>query len=213
MAKSEFDALWPSVARERMAIAEMAEQFTDEQWSTPSLCGRWDVRTVIAHLLAGPTVGLLQFLGQMVRARGNFDIANDAVARKLALQPTDRLVALLRENAGHRFHPPGFGAEAPLTDLFVHGLDVRVPLGIDRALDPGDLSTLLTWLVEQSPRGFTTSRVTQGVRYRATDLDWAAGSGPEAVGTAQSVLLALTGRPAGLEGLSGEGADLLRTKS
>jgi hypothetical protein len=48
-----------------------------------------------------------------------------------------------------------------------------------------------------------------GLRLVATDTGWSYGAGPEVSGPAMSLLLAMTGRPAGLDGLSGEGAAAL----
>jgi len=43
-------------------------------------------------------------------------------------------------------------------------------------------------------------------RFVATDVDWAAGDGPEVTGPVDALLLLLTGRPAALARLSGPGA-------
>ena len=51
-----------------------------------------------------------------------------------------------------------------------------------------------------------------GVTLRATDTDWSHGSGPEAAGRAVDLLLAMTGRPAGLDGLNGDGVEVLRSR-
>jgi hypothetical protein len=49
----------------------------------------------------------------------------------------------------------------------------------------------------------------QGLRLVTTDTGWSYGDGPEVTGPAMSVLLAMTGRAAGLADLSGAGAPLL----
>ena len=43
----------------------------------------------------------------------------------------------------------------------------------------------------------------------ATDTSWSAGNGPEIHGPVLAILLVLTGRPAGLPHLAGEGAAAL----
>jgi hypothetical protein len=45
-----------------------------------------------------------------------------------------------------------------------------------------------------------------GLRFVATDVDWSAGEGAEVRGPSGELLLLLTGRPAGLDGLDGPGA-------
>ena len=47
-------------------------------------------------------------------------------------------------------------------------------------------------------------------RLRATDVDWERGRGSEVAGPIGAILLLLTGRPAALTQLTGEGADALR---
>jgi len=50
------------------------------------------------------------------------------------------------------------------------------------------------------------------VTLRATDADWSHGSGPEAAGPALSLLLAMTGRTAALDDLTGDGVAVLRSR-
>lgn len=53
-------------------------------------------------------------------------------------------------------------------------------------------------------------RRAEGLTLRATDLDWKAGSGPEVARPLASIILAITGRRAGLDDLSGDGVASLR---
>jgi hypothetical protein len=48
-----------------------------------------------------------------------------------------------------------------------------------------------------------------GLRLVATDTGWSYGAGPEVSGDAMSLLLAMTGRAAGIDGLTGEGVAAL----
>jgi hypothetical protein len=51
-----------------------------------------------------------------------------------------------------------------------------------------------------------------GLTLRATDTDWSAGEGPEVRGPAIAILLAISGRAAGLDDLAGEGVETLRPR-
>jgi hypothetical protein len=51
-----------------------------------------------------------------------------------------------------------------------------------------------------------------GLTLKATDADYSTGSGPVVEGPAVALLLAASGRRAGLDGLSGPGADTLRSR-
>ncbi len=200
------------IADERRGLAELVSGLTDEQWATRSLCSAWTVRDVVAHLVVPLEVGMPRFALAMLRARGNFDRANDRLARELARRPVGELVEVLRRKADSRFTPPGMGPEAPLTDLLVHGLDIRRPLGLPRELPPERLRTALTFAVS-TPLGGSVTRDTLGdLRFAADDLDWAHGSGPAVTGPAEALLLAVTGRTAALRQLEGDGVPVLRSR-
>jgi hypothetical protein len=51
-----------------------------------------------------------------------------------------------------------------------------------------------------------------GVTLRATDVEWRHGSGPEVNGPAIALVMAMTGRKAALDDLTGEGVALLRAR-
>ncbi|MDI5943979.1 hypothetical protein QLR68_38795, partial [Micromonospora sp. DH15] len=57
--------------------------------------------------------------------------------------------------------------------------------------------------------GFVDRRRVAGLRFEATDLDWAAGEGPVVRGTGEALLLTLTGRRVALPELDGDGAAVL----
>ena len=69
------------------------------------------------------------------------------------------------------------------------------------------VNAVLSFLVSpKATRGFVRKGLVAGLRCESSDSGWAAGSGPSVSGTAQSLVLALTGRRAGLAGLAGDGA-------
>jgi uncharacterized protein (TIGR03083 family) len=206
--------VFEEIADERRAVADMAAGLSPEQLATPSLCPQWTVRDVVAHLLMPLETRLPQVLRAMVGARGDFDRANVVLTARTADRPYEEIVAGLRARAASRFTPPGLGPMAPLTDLLVHGLDIRRPLGITRAVPEQRLRAALDFLVTpRAARGFVGKGRLDGVRLEATDLDWAWGEGAAARGTAEDLLLAATGRAAGAEALGGEGAELLRRRT
>jgi hypothetical protein len=55
-------------------------------------------------------------------------------------------------------------------------------------------------------------RRSEGLTLRATDVDWSAGTGPEVSGPLTSIILAITGRRAGLTDLSGDGLATLTAR-
>jgi uncharacterized protein (TIGR03083 family) len=200
---------WAAIAEERRLLAATLSGLDGEHWATPSLCGTWTVHQVLGHLVVPLVTPIPAVLIEMVKARGNFDRANDAMARKQARRSPGELLAVLQNRAESKFHPPGHGSEAPLTDVLVHGEDIRVPLHLTADADPSRWIPSLEFLL--SPKAGKDFRVKgfPAVRLVATDASWQGGSGPELVGRAPDLALALTGRRARLESLSGPGADLI----
>lgn len=197
------------IADERLALADLLEGLTPQQWETPSLCEGWTVREVAAHVMVGPTTSLAEMGGAMLRARGSFHRANRVLAAQRARASTDHLVGVLLERASSRFTPPRMDWHAPLTDVLVHRDDIAVPLGIasDRPVTSWDLA--LGFLV--SPRAgsaFLSGRLPQ-VALRSSESGWAHGHGPEVVGPSAALGTVLTGRPAQLDRLSGDGVAVL----
>ncbi len=201
---------FPVIAAERRAVADMLDGLSPQQWETHSLCAGWTVRHVAAHLSVVLTHGMGTFLLAAVRAGGNLDRANRIVTDREATRPIPDIVGDLRANADSRFTPPTFGSEAPLTEVLLHGEDMRVPLGIadDRPTErwQGALDLLLS---PKGRRGFA-ARGVPALRYVATDTGWAHGSGEEVRGPAAALALTVSGRPARLGELSGPGLATVR---
>jgi uncharacterized protein (TIGR03083 family) len=198
------------IADERRGLAALLSGLTGEQQATQSLCSEWTVRDVVAHLVVPLEVSTPKFVLAMLACRGNFDRANVRLAREQARRPFGELTEVLRRKADSRFTPPGSGPEAPLTDLLVHGLDIRWPLGLPRDIPEERLHKSLAFLTA-APVGAVVAKGTlDGFRFEANDIDWAHGSGPVVSGDAEAILLAITGRTTALGHLSGDGVPTLR---
>ena len=198
------------IADERRQVAALASGLTAEQLATPSLCGEWSVHDVVAHLVVPLEVSLPKFAVAMLASRGNFDRANVRLTREQARRPVAELSEVLRRKAGSRFTPPGSGPEAPLTDLLVHGLDIRWPLGLARDIPQERLRTSLAYLTAAPVGGVVPTGRLDGLRFEASDVDWAHGSGPVVRGSGEALLLAITGRTTALDHLRGDGVPTLR---
>ena len=202
--------LFTHIAAERRAIADVLDALTPQQLATPSLCGSWTVLDVGAHLITPMVTSVTQVITTMIAKGGNFHRANDAMSRKVAQRGAAAIAATLRERAGSRFTPPGHGPDAPLTDLLVHGQDIRRPLGLTRDFDEFRLVTALAFLASpRARRGFVNAKRVAGLRFVASDVDFDAGDGPVVEGTGEQLMLAYAGRPIVLPELTGEGAAVL----
>ncbi len=200
------------IAAERRGIADLVDSLRPDQLDVPSLCGAWTVRHVAGHLVAAIAAPSRLFLPLIVRSGFNIHKANARLARMMAERPPGDLAAKLRANAENPFRPPVVGYPGQLTDLQVHGQDIRRPLGLPHDLRPERLRVSLDFLVGGRAVGFVPRGRPAGLRFETTDLDWAWGSGPMVRGTAEAVMLALTGRSVVLAELQGDGVTTLRSR-
>jgi len=201
---------WPLIHGEREALVDDLGALTDEQWATASLCPGWSVRDVLGHLIATAKTTQGAFFINLARAGFRFnDMSDRLIAAEATAAPADGL-AELRRHLTDTTHPPG-PVEAMLGEAVVHGEDIRRPLGIKRAYPPEAVTRTADFL-KGSNLLIGTKRRIAGLGLRANDLEWAAGSGPEVTGPALSLLMAMTGRAAALDDLSGDGVATLRSR-
>ena len=206
------DAVWAVVDRERRELADLLEGLSDEQWDVPSLCAGWRVRDVAAHLTLAH-MGPGRAAVEAVRARGSFDAMVRDTALRRARAPRQELVLALRAMVGSRRRAPGISPLEPLLDVLVHGQDVTLPLGLQRAV-PLDAATTVATRVWTAgwplSRAFSARRRLQGLQLVADDVDWSVGDGPRVEGPVEALLLVLTGRTAAVRHrLRGPGAGVL----
>ena len=200
-----------AVATERRAVADMLDSLSDQQWASQSLCEGWTVREVAAHLNLPFLHSMPSVFVKLIAAKGNFNTVADKLARADATMSTRDLAENIRKNADHKFTPPGAGYEAPLTDNVLHGLDIRVPLGLGRKIPEATVRAVLdTLTTPRTAKFFKTSYA--GVTLQATDLDWTSGSGPCVSGTGDDFMLLFGARPGAIERLSGEGVAVLQNR-
>jgi uncharacterized protein (TIGR03083 family) len=200
------------IADERRTVADLVESLSPQQLDMPSLCGQWTVKDVAGHLLAAVAAPRRLAFSLLLRSGLRLHEANARLARVMADRPAADLAAGIRANAESPFRAPVVGYPGQLTDLQVHGQDMRRPLGLPHALRPDRLRVSLDFLVSGRAPGFVPRRRPAGLRFEATDMDWAWGSGPVVRGTAEALMLALTGRAVVLPELDGDGVAALRDR-
>ncbi|TMD08817.1 MAG: maleylpyruvate isomerase family mycothiol-dependent enzyme [Chloroflexi bacterium] len=108
-------------------------------------------------------------------------------------------------------HPPG-PIEAMVGEVMLHPEDIRRPLGIAHAYPPEGLMRAADFYKGSNLLLGTKNRIA-GLTLTATDVQWSTGSGPEISGPMLDLLLAMTGRKAGLAGLSGPGLATLQSRT
>ena len=202
--------IWRTIHTERAALADLLEALEPAEWDRPSLCDGWRVREVAAHVISSPQTGALAMMSAAIRARGRFHRLTDLEAHRLGARPPSEIVGEYRRLDGSRRHPPGTTVLDPLLDVLVHTQDIVVPLGRRHDM-PVEAARVAAGRVQRLPGFFFPSRrLVAGVRLKATDTAWSAGSGPLVEGPMQALLLLMTGRhSAALPAVSGEGIEHL----
>jgi uncharacterized protein (TIGR03083 family) len=203
--------IWPTIHAERAALADDLANLTEAQWATLSLCTEWTVHQVLAHLTSAAKMTPPKFFAQFAAAGFNFDkFAAKNVAAEAAGGPAATL-AEFRRVSSRTSAPPG-PKVTWLGEAFVHGEDIRRPLGIKREYPVGEVLRALDLYTKSNAIIGGRNRVA-GLTLTASDADYTTGSGPAVEGPAISLALAASGRKPALEDLSGPGVEELRTRS
>ncbi len=202
--------LWAMAHAERAALADDLADLRDEQWRQPSLCWSWTVEDVLAHLTAAASVGPVRWITSVLGARFDFDKHNERrKAEHLGTTPAETL-ALFRAIIPSTTSAPGPTA-AWLGEVIVHAQDIRRPLGLDYTPSIEATTAVAEFF---AGRDFTVRGRTliEGLRVEATDGPFAAGAGPLVSGTTIALTMAMAGRVAYCDDLTGPGASTLRDR-
>ena len=187
---------WRVIAEQRLALADLLDGLTADEWDRPSLCTDWRVRDVAAHVAMAPQPpGLAAMLGAAARARGSFNRLNHDLAVRHAARPPGEIVAQLRQHAASRRLPAVTNYRNIVPDVLVHSQDIAVPLGRDLPM-PIAAARAAAERAWEMGWPFWAQRRLRGVRLTATDTDWSVGAGKEVTGPIAALLLLLTGRTA-----------------
>ena len=196
------DEMFVVLADERVAFADLLEGLTPAQLASPSLCAGWTVKHVAAHVTTLFNVTMPQMAVRIGRNKFNFDKAVRQLTNELAQRPIEHIVTDLRSHATSRKHPPT-AVMAPLTDLIVHGEDVRRPLGLAHQVPHDAISLAMGFVTSGSAKGFVPGSRIRGLRFQATDDERAWGKGQLIHGPAISLLMGVMGRRPALKELGG----------
>ncbi len=198
-------ATWAAVHIEREALIDDLSSLESAQWRIRSLCPEWDIHDVVAHLVDTAKTTRLSFIKRMLAARFDFDRDNAVgVAREKTSDPVLTL-GEFRAVLPRRSSPPAARATR-LVEAFVHGEDIRRPLGISRNYPPEHVVTALVYQVSTSIKMGGGKELAKGWRLVATDASFEHGSGPEVQASAIALLLAISGRPVPPAEFAGQGA-------
>jgi uncharacterized protein (TIGR03083 family) len=202
---------WQAINSERASLADALAGLPDDAWDRPSLCAQWSVREVVGHMVATARMTTGGFFGKLLGSGFNFgamtrkDI-DDVVAGK---SPAE-LVAAYRGYVDARNAPPG-PTPSWLGETIVHGEDVFRALDGYRA-HPVEHVVAVADFYKNSNLLIGAKKRVAGVTLKATDATWSNGTGPEVSGPIIALVMAMTGRRAALDDLSGDGVETLRSR-
>jgi uncharacterized protein (TIGR03083 family) len=206
----ERSEVWSAIDDQRRGLARLLEDLSEDEWAQPSLCDRWTIRQVAAHVALQNTTWPMMPQAMVATVRhGGMNGAIRALACRHAELPTEVIVTEIRDRIGVWRPLPAVTYRETVIDYLVHGQDIAIPLGRSLPMPPG-LAVIAADRVWSSARMFHARRKLAGYRLVADDVPWAAGDGLEISGPIGALLLVLTARPAGLRDVSGPGAARLR---
>jgi uncharacterized protein (TIGR03083 family) len=190
---------------ERADLAEFLATLAPQDWAAPTLCTKWNVKDVVAHVISYEELSTAQLVKRF--AQGFFVRTNQIGVDEFASLSPQQLLEFLRNHLQPRGLTAGFGGMIALVDGTIHHQDIRRALGRPRTV-PADRLERVLGLVPGNPRLGAGRRI-RGLRLRATDVDWAHGNGPEVTGPGEALLMAMSGRAAAIADLAGPGVDTL----
>lgn len=204
------EILWQQIHDARAALLPDLESLSDEQWRTQSLCDKWTVQQVVAHMVGTATSTKLGFFKGMLKNKGDFEAHIDTAVREYGSGSPQATLDAFRASMLNRTSPPGPVASW-LGEIIVHSEDIRRPLGISHDYNIDTLVTLADFYKESNMIIGAKKRIA-GLELMATDTEWKHGSGPIVSGPMLSVLMTMVGRSEYLDDLSGEGVAELRKR-
>jgi uncharacterized protein (TIGR03083 family) len=192
---------------ERRDLAEFLATLTPEQWAASTLCTRWCVRDVVAHVYSYEELGLARVAVRMALSRFNTDRANAIGVTDLAAAGNAELLAYARDHIQPRGLTALMGGKIALTDGMIHQQDIRRPLERPRDIPAARLVAALD-TARSAPTLAAAKRI-RGLTLTATDLDWTTGDGPAVEGPGEALLMVIAGRAGITPELAGPGVTIL----
>lgn len=202
---------WNLIHPERAALAADLAGLDRAQWATQSLCERWTVRDVLAHMTATAAMTPPMFFAKFLGSRFNFPAMSDkGIQGELGASEAETLDRF-RAHLTSTTSPPG-PIDSWVGETIVHSEDIRRPLGMTHTYAPEAVLRVADFYKRSNTLIGAKNRIA-GVTLRATDTGWSHGSGPEAAGPLLSLVMAMTGRKVALDDLEGDGVEVLRSRT
>ncbi|MFZ3270484.1 MAG: maleylpyruvate isomerase family mycothiol-dependent enzyme [Mycobacterium sp.] len=210
MAKPQHNPLWALAHAERAALAEDLSGISPEQWRRGTLCGKWDVEEVVAHLTAAASLNQWKWLRSMLGARMRPDVHNQRrLIEHRGSTPAgtlDRFRAVIYSTTAPSAHIPAY-----LGEVVVHAQDIRHPLGLVGTPSVDALTPVAAFFARRDFAVASRTRVA-GLQLRADDGPFIAGRGSLVTGSTLALVMSMAGRAPYVDELNGPGVQLLRSR-
>ena len=180
------------IAPTYQGLGDLLSSATADTWDAPSLCEKWLVRHVIAHVTMPARLTPEQFGAEMAAAHGDFTVLSDTVAMRDASLLIADLLDQLRSARLHSWQPPGGGAAGALNHAVIHSLDVTIALDLPAVAPAEAVTTVLDQLTAADGSWFGVDLT--DVRLEAADTDWSWGSGQLVRADSGPLVALLSGR-------------------
>ncbi len=200
--------VWPVVHAERTRLVSDLRGLPYDAWSTPSLCEGWTVHDVLAHLLDTAKTSRIGFARRMILCRFDFDSDNAAGISRAKCDDAEDTLDAMQAAITLTLTPPAARATR-LVEAFVHGEDIRRPLGIASDYPPEAVGVALAYQSKTAVAIQGGRERVDGLRLIATDTGTAIGDGAEVRGRAIDLLVAASGRRSAAGAFDGPGASRL----
>ena len=203
-------SLWSAAHTERATLAEDLAGIDAAQWSQPSLCGRWTIEDVVAHLTAAAGIGPVRWFASVVATRFDFDLHNDRRLAELRGATPAETLTRFREVITSTTSAAG-PVTAWLGEVLVHAQDIRRPLGLTHTPALDAVSEVARFYARRDFTVPSRSTIT-GLRLEASDGPFTTGAGPLVRGTTLALMMAMAGRDTYCDDLTGPGIPTLRER-
>jgi len=201
---------WKLIHEARATMADTLAGLAPGQWGETSLCGGWSVHVTAGHILVAAEQTPARFMKGLAASGFRFNTMVERDARVYGALPPAEIIERLRARLTTTNHPPA-PVMAMLGEIVVHSEDIRRPLGLQGETNPEAVVACLE-MYSQGNFPVGGKKRIAGLRVVGADVGWSHGDGPEVSGPGMSLLLAMTGRPAGLAELEGVGVGVLRSR-